>query len=141
MENTRISRSDAGYRIRCGDGLWPLKSDLSAVNSLTPDSMKISVTSSHIEQGERWDAGSCPIALALRAAVVGIDVSVAPTYVAIFDESCDEFLADLPLPPDAIKARQRFDNGHPLAPFTFEMPDLTSDLRSLTSGFTPVPVV
>jgi hypothetical protein len=100
--------------------------------------MKISVTQEHIDKGEVRCALHCALVLAFNA--LGFDVMVEPASVSFYSSSGD-FLGELALPIEAQYFQIDFDKGKPVQPFAFEMPGLTSDLRSLTFDFVPVPVV
>lgn len=102
--------------------------------------MTIEVTQEHIAAGERHECGRCPVALAFIAA--GFNVSVCPVYVEFYKPGRPgDFICRRNLPHEAGLFIYRFDKGEPVAPFTFEMPDLPSDPASLPADhFASVPV-
>lgn len=77
--------------------------------------MTINVTYSHIINGHREDCTRCPITLALRDAGLtkatsgNLSVSGIPGRPAF------------PLPESARKFIRRFDEGHSVEPFSFEL--------------------
>lgn len=99
--------------------------------------MKISVTRKHIDHGIRGDCFGCPLAGAFQD--VGFDVMIEPAAVDFYDSE-GGIAGSLPLPDEAQYFIIAFDRGEPVRPFVFEMPGLTSDLRSLSSDFVPVAV-
>ena len=101
--------------------------------------MIISVTEEHISKGCRGDAFGCPLVLAFHASGFP-DVMVSPDHVDFYYTD-GELAGALPLPDIAQQFQNDFDSGIPRSPFSFEIPGLTSDLRSLASAFTPVAVV
>lgn len=83
--------------------------------------MKITVTKKHIDAGIRNDCERCPIALAILESVPD---SASPTV----DHSEISFLKDnrftlvhSDTPRSAEEFIERFDNGLPVQPFTFEI--------------------
>lgn len=109
--------------------------------------MTISVTQQHIDKGDACSCVNCPLALAFNAAGFP-GVSVGPVEVDFYAEQTLELLGTLRLPNDARWFIGAFDRwrakglGPKPAPFTFEMPGLTTDLRScFPDSFEPVPVV
>lgn len=100
--------------------------------------VKISVTQKHIENGLRRCALRCALALAFESA--GFIVMVEPASVSIYNDAGD-FLGDLALPFDAQCFLIAFDNGQPVEPFSFEMPDLRLPVHeSNFPKFASVPV-
>jgi hypothetical protein len=99
--------------------------------------MKISVTAAHIINGNQADDRECALGLAFTDA--GFNASIGTDEVSFY--FAGDLLGSLPLPADAVFWNNRLDMGQKVEPFDFEMPGLTSDLRSLTSAFVPVPVV
>jgi hypothetical protein len=99
--------------------------------------VKISVTADNISASEPGNACACPLALAFRAA--GFDVAIGLASIDFYNH-LKEWVAELPLPPAALYFRYQFDNGDPVAPFEFDMPELTAGVLPV-SHFQSVPVV
>lgn len=83
--------------------------------------LKVNVTQEHIDKGERYNTGGCPIAWALRDALpegcCGINVHVR---VAVwFDDAQVYHQAWLPRPAQDFVVE--FDNGYDISPFSFEL--------------------
>jgi hypothetical protein len=91
--------------------------------------LKIRVTADNIARGEPCSAGDCALSLAFRDA--GFDVSIGPETIDFYNH-LKEHVAELLLPPIARDFRQLFDNGHPVAPFEFDMPELIAGLLPIT---------
>lgn len=76
--------------------------------------MKIEVTARDIEKGLPEDKCGCPVALAIRRAT-GLEVSVwCSMSVKVGREYID-------LPDEAEDFINRFDQGEPVQPFTFDL--------------------
>lgn len=77
--------------------------------------MKIKVTRKHIEQGERLETRSCPIALAFKDLGWG---SVQVYTLKVYKKKKGKKYL---LPSSAIKFITKFDEGKTVRPFTFEL--------------------
>jgi hypothetical protein len=91
--------------------------------------MIIRVTAENISKGAIGSASACPLALAFHAA--GFDVSVGTTTVDFYNHLA-EHVTELPLPAVAQDFQKLFDDGDTVAPFEFEMPELTAGVLPAT---------
>lgn len=88
--------------------------------------VRVEVTQSCIERGERGDASQCPIALAvldLDEDVLGFEIDhLEVDGTCIHIESFDKLEPiEFAPPPSVSSFVQTFDNGEPVAPFAFEI--------------------
>lgn len=78
--------------------------------------MKLEITESHIEDGDRGDCSNCPIALALRELCGTDDVYVDGVFISAGDRTWKT-------PDAAAHFIEDFDSGLPVGPITLELPD------------------
>lgn len=83
----------------------------------------VNVTAEDIREGGRVDAFCCPVALALRRAVPPHveRVGVTGAYAALWTPDCGHRTTDVLLPDAARAFIDRYDDGHDVEPFTFEI--------------------
>lgn len=81
------------------------------------DTVRVNVTTRHIDQGDPCNVGFCALVLAIRDAgfpfaTVGIETVWLDGY---------EGSRYAVLPPEAISFRARFDTGRPVSPIAFDL--------------------
>lgn len=76
--------------------------------------IKISITKAHIRDGVPGNECDCPIALALKDALLTNDVAVNPDGMRVNNRT---FSAD----KKDRRFIERFDNGKPVKPYSFEI--------------------
>ena len=101
--------------------------------------MKIEVTQNAIEQGDRKEPGSCPIALAIMEAMpearnVEVHTSEVRFNLGKFDAS-GGYISHT-LAHDAEAWIGEFDSGIPVAPITVNLDSRFSRVRSALDGLT-----
>lgn len=79
--------------------------------------MKIQVTQEDIDQGTPSEVCACPIALAAKRVFAHREIAVLDIVIQIGDRW------EMALPDSAQKFIEEFDNGLPVTPFEFELPD------------------
>ena len=89
-----------------------------------PDTLDISVTQFHIDNGKRNVCSQCPIALALLDKLHSIGLKnlwIKVWQVAYFNHDSTEGVAEFVyhMPERAIDFIEAFDNGNHVEPFTF----------------------
>jgi len=83
--------------------------------------MKIQVTQEHIDRGKRGSCGSCPIALAGKAAFPDYQIEVGLTSMQFHDKLTFEHLFGIYLPEKASKFIDDFDAERRVTPFEFDL--------------------
>ncbi len=84
--------------------------------------MKIHVTQKHIDEGMREHCGNNPIAKAIKEATKSDEVFVGHYGIGYGKRERGYFKHVIPITPPAIREfMDRFDEGLPVAPFTFEL--------------------
>lgn len=86
--------------------------------------MKVNVTKTYIDAGVPRDCDRCPVALAVLGEHA-IPVMVGPFRMARRADTWTEARpSEVDLPQRAVDWIRDFDNGIPVEPFSFEVPDL-----------------
>jgi hypothetical protein len=89
---------------------------------------EISVTAEDIAQGVRRSCHLCPVAIAARRVVLNHGseavIEVGAYTLICLDNKTDIPIAVGPLPFEVVRQIRRFDYGHKIEPFDFEL-DLT----------------
>ena len=86
-----------------------------------PQTVTVEVTADDIAHGKPGRCSSCPIALGVIRSGIGA------TDIAVGLETCwvsmahDEHLTGYEMPDEALDFIDAFDNGRPVAPFSFSM--------------------
>lgn len=91
--------------------------------------MIVHVTAEHIAAGERFNCFECPVALAIDAAIGVVSAIAGPRFIAVRPTPAEVgswALERCAYTPTAVADFMRaFDRGEEVAPFTFELPDLS----------------
>ena len=80
--------------------------------------MLIEVTRDDVGNGQRFCSDSCPVALAIKRATGAFFVVMTCEHVMITKGVSKQIVR---LPPDVIEKVLRFDRGHAMEPFSFEL--------------------
>lgn len=80
--------------------------------------MIVAVTQEHIDKGCRYDAGGCPLALAIDAAT-GLGSVVRADVIYLYDRG--ELRGMAGHTEETARFMHEFDAGRPVEPFEFEL--------------------
>lgn len=80
---------------------------------------QIHVNLQDIKKAKPCEPMRCPIALAAIRAGLDVKIGVGEGVLSIADPK--SIWIDIPLPAEAIKFYQDFDDGKPVSPFSFEI--------------------
>jgi hypothetical protein len=87
----------------------------------TPMTTVVTVSSAHIGRGERGSAVDCPLALAIREAYPGCNVSVRQNAIFFCDNKESYVCKELPIDIRIQAWLSAYDMGHPVGPISFDL--------------------